>query len=113
MMSYNYLFICSANKDRSKTAEDYFSTQYPNLNFESAGTNKVICDQLGTNYITLKKIENAYKIFVMENKHRDAIQKTFGYQHYNKIIVLNIKDVYQYGSKDLIDVLEKNVQIDY
>jgi len=47
----NILFVCSANKDRSKTAEDYFSEQFPNINFDSAGTNKKICNQLGTNYL--------------------------------------------------------------
>ncbi len=34
------LFVCSANKDRSKTADDYFSKHYPDLSFDSAGTNK-------------------------------------------------------------------------
>jgi predicted protein tyrosine phosphatase len=50
----NILFICSANKDRSKTGEDYFAEQYPDLNFESAGTNQKTCNQLGTNFIEIQ-----------------------------------------------------------
>ena len=33
------LFVCSANKQRSKTAEDYFASKYGNHEFLSAGTN--------------------------------------------------------------------------
>ena len=73
------LFICSANKDRSKTAEDYFSEQYPHFNFDSAGTNKKICDQLGTNFIDKEQLDWADKIFVMEQKHLNNIQDSFGF----------------------------------
>ena len=66
------LFVCSANKDRSKTAEDYFSKHYPDLCFDSAGTNK------NTKY-------------------------------YNKITVLNINDIYKYGSKELIEILKTKI----
>lgn len=33
------LFICSANKQRSKSAEDHFAQKYKNHEFLSAGTN--------------------------------------------------------------------------
>ena len=103
------LFICSANKDRSKTAEDYFSNHYPDLQFDSAGTNKSICNQLGTNYINETQLNDADVIFVMEQKHLDSIKKTFGNQYYNKTKVLHIKDIYKYGSKALIEVLESRI----
>lgn len=44
----NILFVCSANKDLLKTAEDYFSKKHS----DSAGTNKSSCNQLFTNYIS-------------------------------------------------------------
>lgn len=105
----NILFICSANKDRSKTAEDYFSEKYPQLNFDSAGSNKKICNQLGTNYIEEEQLLWADEIFVMENHHYKTVKELFGNQFLNKITVLNIKDHYKYGSKDLIGILESKI----
>ncbi|SMC72644.1 low molecular weight phosphatase family protein [Cellulophaga tyrosinoxydans] len=103
------LFVCSANKDRSKTAEDYFSKQYPNLSFDAAGTNKKTCNKLGTNYLSKNQLDIADRIFVMENKHLEAIKEAFGSTYYNKITVLNIKDVYTYGSKELIEILTAKI----
>lgn len=82
------LFIYSTNKDRSKTAEDYYSAVYPEIVFESAGTNEKICRHLGTNYITKERLEIAYQIFVMETKHLQAIQSKFGNTYFSKITVL-------------------------
>ena len=103
------LFVCSANKDRSKTAEDYFSKHYSNLSFYSAGTNKKTCNQLGTTCISKEQLDIADKVFVMENKHLNAIKEIFGNKHYNKITVLNINDIYKYGSKELIEILKAKV----
>lgn len=105
------LFICSANKDRSKTAEDYFSRLFPSIRFDSAGTSKKICQQLGTNYVTATQVNDAERIFVMETKHLDAITQKFGNSFYKKITVLHIKDLYSYDQKDLIDVLDEKVSI--
>lgn len=107
----NILFVCSANKDRSKTAEDYFSEKYYNFNFDSAGTNKKVCNQLGTNYLDKNQLDWADKIYLMENKHLKAIKEVFGNTHSKKISVLNIRDVYSYGSKELIEILKNKVSI--
>ena len=103
------LFICSANKDRSKTAEDFFSEEYPDLRFNSAGTNLKICNQLGTNYISQEQLDRADVIYVMEHKHTTAITKLFGGRYFNKITVLHIKDLYTYGSIDLIALLQDKI----
>lgn len=68
-MSFNILFVCSANKDRSPTAELYFSQKYPQYNFCSVGTNRKICFQLGTDFITPEVLYWADQIVVMESKH--------------------------------------------
>ncbi len=107
----NILFVCSANKDRSKTAEDYFSVQFPNLQFDSAGTNKKICNKLGTNYINEEQLNVADTVFVMENKHLKAIKEVFGNKYFNKITVLNIHDIYKYGSKELIEILKSKILV--
>ena len=103
------LYICSANKDRSKTAEDYFSERFPDMHFDSAGTNKTICHQLGTHYITQTQLNDADIIFVMEQKHAEAIKNRFGNQYFSKIKVLHIKDMYKYDSKELIEVLNSRI----
>lgn len=103
------LFVCSANKDRSKTAEDFFSSSYPNLLFDSAGTNKKTCNQLGTNYISKEQLDWADIIYVMEKKHLIAIKEAFDSNYFSKITVLNIKDIYKYGSKELIDIFNHRI----
>jgi len=105
------LFICSANKDRSRTAEDHFQEVFPEQVFESAGTNQVICDQEGTTYMSKELLDAATHIFVMETKHQQAITKKFGNAFFQKISVLHIKDHFQYGSKELIHILEQKVQL--
>jgi len=103
------LFVCSANKDRSKTAEDYFSKHYTEIYFDSAGTNKNTCNKLGTSYITKEQLDLADEVFVMESKHLKAIKEVFGNKYYNKITVLNINDIYKYGSKELIEILKTKI----
>lgn len=107
----NILFICSANKDRSKTAEDYFSEKFPNLNFESAGTNQKTCNQLGTNFIEMEKLEWADSIYVMETKHKKYVNKFSENTFRNKIDVLHIRDIYKYNQKELIQIL--NDKLDF
>ncbi len=104
-MNKNFLFICSANIQRSKTAEDYFSSIYNDLNFQSAGTNLKICHKEGTNPIDIDMLEWADKVLVMEKKHRDLINKNTSSKYNNKIAVLGIQDIYKYYQKELIDIL--------
>ncbi|WP_437372114.1 phosphotyrosine protein phosphatase [Maribacter litoralis] len=104
-----HLFICSANKQRSKTAEDYFAKRFPEHEFLSAGTNTKICRKEGTNVLTEDLLEWADRIFVMEKKHLGQIQKHTGSTYYSKIEVLNIRDIYKYYDADLIALLEEKV----
>ena len=106
------LFICSANKDRSRTAEDHFSLKYPAVLFNSAGTNKKICMQLGTTYFQEDHLVRADMIYVMETKHAKAIEETFGSKYNSKIVVLHIKDIYKYGDTELIDILESKSNLE-
>lgn len=108
-MSLTILFICSANKQRSKTAEDYFSSKYADLEFTSAGTNSKICEQLGTNPITSSVLEQADLIFVMENSHKKEVKNFINGRFKKEIIVLDIKDIYKYYQKELIDILDEKI----
>lgn len=106
----NILFVCSANKQRSKTADDYFSEKYPKLNFDSAGTNLKICHKEGTNPITDEMAEWADVIYVMEKRHKEGINKLTSENYSKKIKVLNIPDRFKYYQKELIELLEEKVR---
>ena len=101
----NFLFVCSANKQRSKTADDYFSEKYPSLQFDSAGTNLKICQKEGTNPMTEELAEWADVIFVMEKRHKDLINKHTNKSYSKKIRVLPIPDRFKYYQKELIELL--------
>lgn len=101
----NVLFVCSANKERSKTAEDYFSGFYPNINFNSCDTNIKLCQKEGTHALTESWLEWADAIFVMERKHAKLVKQYSPLKTGSKMIILGIADVYTYYQKELIAVL--------
>lgn len=103
------LFICSANKQRSATAEDYFSAKYPELTFESAGTNHKICLKEGTQALEERHLEWADIIIVMEKRHSDIIKKNAVNNYQNKIHVANIKDIFKFYQKELLNELENKI----
>lgn len=106
----NILFVCSANKQRSKTADDYFAEKYPEYNFDSAGTNLKICQKEGTNPMTEDLAEWADVIYVMEKRHKDLINKHTSASYSKKIRVLHIPDRFKYFQKELIEILEEKIQ---
>lgn len=110
-MSSHILFICSANLERSKTAEDYFTEKYPDIEFRSLGTNQKICLQEGTNYLNEKDLAWADQIYVMETKHKKATLAFSKSKIGKKIKVLNVADHYSYYQKELLEVLEEQVNL--
>lgn len=108
----NILFVCSANKQRSKTAEDYFSTKFAGLHhFNSAGTNLKICNKEGTNPINQEFLDWADLILVMEKRHKELILSSFSKKHGSKIKTLAIPDRFKYYQKELIELLENKVEV--
>lgn len=103
----NILFVCSANKLRSKTADDYFSAKYPDISFMSAGTNLRTCQKEGTTPLEEYMLEWADIIYLMENKHKKQIEKQVGTAHGSKMIILSIPDDYKYLQEELIQLLEE------
>ncbi|MFK8165117.1 MAG: phosphotyrosine protein phosphatase [Lewinella sp.] len=101
------LFVCSANIQRSKTAEDYFAEQYPTLEFASAGTNLRLCRKEGTTPLTEELMEWADTVLVMEERHRKAIGQNGGARFGKKIRVLGVPDRYKYFQRELIELLEE------
>ncbi len=99
------LFVCSANKDRSKTAEIYLLEHYPQHEFNSAGTNQKICMQLGTAFIDTEMLDEADLVLVMEQKHFKFIKQNLGTAYTAKMQVLGIPDVYDFGDAQLKSIL--------
>lgn len=98
------LFVCSKNKWRSRTAETIFKNK-AGLHVRSAGTERSAQVRL-----THKLIEWAEVIFVMENKHKTRIQKSFRDVLENQeLVVLDIPDIYPYMDETLIEILENSI----
>ncbi|OFZ06853.1 MAG: phosphotyrosine protein phosphatase [Bacteroidetes bacterium RIFCSPHIGHO2_02_FULL_44_7] len=103
---HTVLLVCSANVDRSKTAEDFFAEQYSKIRFLSAGTNEAICRQEGTNFIDQEILDTADLVLVMEDKHRSWINSHLNTKD-KRIEVLNIPDRFRYYSMELIEILQQ------
>jgi predicted protein tyrosine phosphatase len=105
----NILFVCSANKQRSATAADYFSEKYPQLEIKSAGTNHKTCSKLDTVPLTEEHLKWADRFFVMEERHLRIIEDHVGSTYFGKIIVLDLPDRFTYYQKELLVILEEHV----
>ena len=100
----NLLFICTANRLRSPTAEAVFS-EYDNYNAISAGTN---ADAETT--VSGDLIEWADVIFVMEQSHRKKVAKKFKDLIVDKkLACLAIPDNYEYMQPELVELLKVKV----
>lgn len=104
-MLNNFLFICSRNKWRSRTAEDIFKN-VEGLNIRSAGTSSSA--RIKANE---KLVEWADIIFVMEKHHKQWLnQKYPSLTNGKKIVVLEIPDEYHYMDSELVHMLEIAVE---
>ena len=96
------LFVCSANIDRSPTAENIYSGRR-DLEVKSAG----VSDYAMTP-VSVELIQWADIILCMEKKHKQKIKKKFSDIATNKIIdTLDVPDRYEYMNKNLINMIRK------
>jgi predicted protein tyrosine phosphatase len=109
MLNKKILFICSANKDRSSTAEEFTREWWPYHEYDSAGTNQKLCFQLDTQYISKELMDCADLVFAMENKHKKEMIKLFGSSYGKSIQVLGIKDHYEFGNAELKQILKEKL----
>lgn len=91
------LFVCSANKERSPTAEQVFK-DVPNWIVKSAGTE---IDAVRS--LTQDLLEWADMIIVMENHHMNKVLEIYDVS--SKIHVLEVEDRYYRCSPELIGLL--------
>ncbi|QWV03894.1 hypothetical protein KQ246_09955 [Pseudoalteromonas shioyasakiensis] len=106
----NILFLCTSNLNRSKTAEDHFAVEDPLRVYRSAGLSEKECKRNSTTLCSEELLEWSDIVFVMEDEHVRRIEQYTGQRFLDKVINLNIPDVYQYGESALIEQLEKRRQ---
>jgi len=93
----NILFICNQNQNRSKTAEHIFKNTF---NTKSAGL-------YNTKPVSEKQLSWADIVLVMEDAQRTELSRRFPKQYLQKRIVsLEIPDIYSYGQKELVNILQ-------
>jgi predicted protein tyrosine phosphatase len=94
------LMVCTGNQDRSPTAAALLAEMRAPVWISSAGTSPS-----SLNRLTAVLIEEADVICVMEDEHREHIERHFGPQIVHKVRVLGIPDVYSRGEQRLKDEL--------
>ncbi len=103
-MTQKLLFVCSGNKLRSPTAENFYAEQ--GFETRSAGTSRDAINVVG-----VEDLKWADQIIVMESKHAQRIKAHFPrITQFKKIRVLNIPDNYKYMDEKLIKILN-NIHI--
>ena len=101
MKHKNVLFLCSANRLRSPTAEHVFA-DWPNIETDSAGL-----DDSASVVVSPEQLKWADIIFVMENRQRSRLSRKHR-KHMNgqRVITLGIPDDYEYMNPVLMKLLE-------
>ncbi len=105
------LFICTANRDRSRTAEIYFQSKYPEHRFRSAGINKFLSERHGGIHLKRYMLDSATRIVCMEQTHYWYILDNFDKKYSDKIEILHLGDTETFMSESLINILEKKFKI--
>lgn len=114
------LFVCLANRLRSRTAYEYFSVKYAGkYEVDSCGLGKASVKQTQMDYwssakdFTKELYQSADYIFCMEREHVMEIMrrnKDGGWGlDLTKLYCLDIDDIYHYNDPPLIELLEKKV----
>jgi predicted protein tyrosine phosphatase len=98
------LFVCSRNRWRSPTAERIFRDSQV-IEARSAGTSASARHQL-----SIRDLEWADIVLVMETSHRERIRETLGRQARNvPVKVLGIPDEYEFMDPELVEEIRRQV----
>lgn len=107
----NILFICTANRDRSRTAEIYYQNKYPLDRFRSAGINKYLCERHGGIQVKKYMLDIADRIICAEHVHSDWIVQNIDKKYLSKIEILELGDTENFMSPKLIEMLEEKFKL--
>ena len=98
-MTKKVLFVCTANIDRSPTAEDLLG-QLNGFEVQSAGT-----WLHARRRVTVELIKWADIVFVMERYHKEFLLDLSPMAK-NKTVVLDIPDIYSRNDPELVRILK-------
>lgn len=98
------LFICGKNQWRSPTAARIYAND-PRIEVRSAGVSPK-----SVRSVSLKDIEWADLILVMEKKHRARLQELFPEAEFPAIESLDIPDDYPFMDPELIELIKEGVE---
>lgn len=102
----NILFVCTANRLRSPTAEAIFSGR-ADIDVRSAGL-----DPEAPCRVDAELIAWADRIYAMESHHREKIRKKFKRAlGKTPIITLGIPDEYEFMQPELIEILKRRLPL--
>jgi len=107
----NILFLCTANIQRSKTAEELFRAANSDHQYKSAGLSEKYVSKANSTLCTVEMLQWADQIYVFEQQHIDRIEKHTDDAFLLKIINLHIPDDYQYFQRELVLQLLEKVNI--
>ncbi len=100
-----FLFICSRNQWRSRTAETVFRKDR-RVEVKSAGTSPSARIRVREDLVRWADL-----VFVMEEHHADKLMSRFGREKVReKLVVLDIPDAYPYMDADLVEELKDCVE---
>lgn len=107
----NTLFLCTANIQRSKTAEELFQALDKQNVYRSAGLSAKYVAKAGATLCSEELLEWADRIYVFEKAHIDRISLHTGTAHLSKIMNLNIPDEFQYFQRELVLLLLERLTV--
>ncbi|MCB9959715.1 MAG: phosphotyrosine protein phosphatase [Rhodospirillaceae bacterium] len=100
----NVLFVCTANKLRSPTAEAVFSGR------EGVAVRSAGLDPAAPRRLTEELVAWADRIYAMEDRHRQKIRKKFRKALGAKpMVTLHIPDEYEFMQPELISLLTERL----
>ncbi len=100
-----FLFICSRNLWRSRTAETIFRKDR-RVEVKSAGTSPSARIRVREDLLRWADL-----VFVMEEHHAEKLVSCFGREGLReKLVVLGIPDAYLYMDNELVDELRDSVE---
>jgi predicted protein tyrosine phosphatase len=103
--AHRVLFLCHQNRRRSATAERVFCKR-EDLEVRSAGISRDALVRVND-----RMLEWADVIFVMEERHRQVLERNFpGHAALKRIVSLDIPDVYAFLDPELVDLLNAKVK---
>lgn len=105
----NILFLCEANVQRSKTAEELFRAANNSHHYKSAGLSEKYVKKANSTLCTEDMLKWADQIYVFEQQHIDRIKKHTGDVYLSKVTNLKIPDDYQYFQRELVLLLLNRV----